>query len=207
MSILFCCSYIYKINIMININIICIMNNISLKKYDDAGLGKYHFGFEESYGCLPGTYARDKDAVVASQLVVEMAAYYKSKGKSLIDVMNDIYAKYGNYLNRVDNFAFEGASGMQKMADIMDNIRNNKPTEIAGLKVLETTDYKETEKTGLPASNVLAFKLENGNGVVARPSGTEPKLKIYFTAVANTMDAADALYKDMLESAKKWLEV
>ena len=164
-------------------------------------------GMEESYGYLLGIHARDKDAVVASQLVVEMAAYYKSKGKSLIDVMNDIYAKYGNYLNRVDNFAFEGASGMQKMADIMDNIRNNKPTEIAGLKVLETTDYKETEKTGLPASNVLAFKLENGNGVVARPSGTEPKLKIYFTAVANTMDAADALYKDMLESAKKWLEV
>lgn len=164
-------------------------------------------GMEESYGYLLGIHARDKDAVVASQLVVEMAAYYKSKGKSLIDVMNDLYAKYGNYLNRVDNFAFEGASGMQKMADIMDGIRNNKPTEVAGLKVLETVDYKETDKTGLPSSNVLAFKLENGNGVVARPSGTEPKLKIYFTAVGDSMDAAEALYKEMQQSAQKWLEV
>lgn len=164
-------------------------------------------GMEESYGYLLGIHARDKDAVVASQLVVEMAAYYKSKGKSLIDVMNDLYAKYGNYLNRVDNFAFEGASGMQKMADIMDGIRSNKPTEVAGLKVLETVDYKETEKTGLPSSNVLAFKLENGNGVVARPSGTEPKLKIYFTAVGASMDEAEELYKKMQQSAQKWLEV
>ena len=164
-------------------------------------------GMEESYGYLLGIHARDKDAVVASQLVVEMAAYYKSKGKSLIDVMNDLYAKYGNYLNRVDNFAFEGASGMQKMADIMDGIRNNKPTEVAGLKVLETVDYKETDKTGLPSSNVLAFKLENGNGVVARPSGTEPKLKIYFTAVGASMDEAEELYKKMQQSAQKWLEV
>jgi phosphoglucomutase len=163
-------------------------------------------GMEESYGYLLGIHARDKDAVVASQLLVEMAAYYKSVGKSLIDVMNDIYAKFGLYLNKVDSFEFEGAAGMQKMADIMESLRNNAPTEIAGLKVLEVTDYKDTAKTGLPSSNVLSYKLENGNGVVARPSGTEPKLKFYFTAVAANTDEAEALYGRMLENAKAWME-
>ncbi len=163
-------------------------------------------GMEESYGYLLGIHARDKDAVVASQLLVEMAAYYKSVGKSLIDVMNDIYAKFGLYLNKVDSFEFEGAAGMQKMADIMETLRNNAPSEIAGLKVLEVTDYKDTAKTGLPSSNVLSYKLENGNGVVARPSGTEPKLKFYFTAVAANTDEAEALYARMLENAKAWME-
>ena len=163
-------------------------------------------GMEESYGYLLGIHARDKDAVVASQLLVDMAAYYKSIGKSLIDVMNDIYAKFGNYLNKVDSFEFEGAAGMQKMADIMETLRNNAPAEIAGLKVLEVTDYKDTAKTGLPSSNVLSYKLEGGNGVVARPSGTEPKLKFYFTAVAGSMDEANALYEKMLAGAKEWLE-
>ncbi|MCR4747311.1 MAG: phospho-sugar mutase [Clostridiales bacterium] len=163
-------------------------------------------GMEESYGYLLGIHARDKDAVVASQLLVEMAAYYKSVGKSLIDVMNEIYAKFGLYLNKVDSFEFEGAAGMQKMADIMESLRNNAPAEIAGLKVLEVTDYKDTAKTGLPSSNVLSYKLENGNGVVARPSGTEPKLKFYFTAVAANTDEAEALYGRMLENAKAWME-
>lgn len=163
-------------------------------------------GMEESYGYLLGIHARDKDAVVASQLVVEMAAYYKTQGKSLIDVMNDIYSKYGIYLNRVDSFEFEGAAGMQKMADIMEMLRNNAPTDVAGLKVLLAVDYKDTAKTGLPSSNVLAWSLENGNKLVARPSGTEPKLKFYFTAVAKNMDAATSLYEEMLENVKKWLE-
>ena len=95
---------------------------------------------------------------------------------------------------------------MQKMADIMETLRNNAPAEIAGLKVLEVTDYKDTAKTGLPSSNVLSYKLEGGNGVVARPSGTEPKLKFYFTAVAGSMDEANALYEKMLAGAKEWLE-
>lgn len=163
-------------------------------------------GMEESYGYLLGIHARDKDAVVASQLVVEMAAYYKTQGKSLIDVMNDIYSKYGIYLNRVDSFEFEGAAGMQKMADIMEMLRNNAPTDVAGHKVLLAVDYKDTAKTGLPSSNVLAWSLENGNKLVARPSGTEPKLKFYFTAVAKNMDAATSLYEEMLENVKKWLE-
>ena len=163
-------------------------------------------GMEESYGYLLGIHARDKDAVVASQLVVEMAAYYKTQGKSLIDVMNDIYNKYGLYLNRVDSFEFEGAAGMQKMADIMDMLRSNAPTDVAGLKVLSTTDYKDTKATGLPSSNVLAWQLSGGNKLVARPSGTEPKLKFYFTAVAPNMDEATKLYGEMLENVKAWLE-
>ncbi len=163
-------------------------------------------GMEESYGYLLGIHARDKDAVVASQLVVEMAAYYKTQGKTLIDVMNEIYARYGIYLNRVDSFQFEGAAGMQKMADIMDKLRFNAPTAVAGLKVLGVVDYKDTETTGLPASNVLAWTLENGNGLVARPSGTEPKLKFYFTAVADSFDGANDLYQQMLADVKTWLE-
>lgn len=163
-------------------------------------------GMEESYGYLLGIHARDKDAVVASQLVIEMAAYYKSLGKTLIDVMNEIYAKYGIYLNRVDSFQFEGAAGMQKMADIMDKLRANAPTTVAGLSVLGTVDYMDSESTGLPASNVLAWSLSGGNGLVARPSGTEPKLKFYFTSVASDFDKAQAQYEKMLLDVKTWLE-
>lgn len=164
-------------------------------------------GMEESYGYLLGIHARDKDAVVASQLVCEMAAYYKSKGKTLLDVMNDIYAKYGIYLNRVESFEFDGAAGMQKMADIMDTLRANTPKTVAGLSVLDAVDYKDTEKTGLPASNVLSFALENGNGVVVRPSGTEPKIKVYITAIGKTFDEAEKLFSDLIGDAKKWLDV
>ncbi|MDO4832538.1 MAG: phospho-sugar mutase [Clostridia bacterium] len=163
-------------------------------------------GMEESYGYLLGIHARDKDAVVASQFVCEMAAYYKSNGKTLIDVMNEIYGKYGIYLNRVDSFEFDGAAGMQKMADIMASLRTSTFGEIGGLAVLEKTDYKDTEKTGLPSSNVISFKLDGGNGVVVRPSGTEPKIKIYITSVSKTFEAAEAQYKNILNDSKKWLE-
>lgn len=163
-------------------------------------------GMEESYGYLLGIHARDKDAVVASQLVCEMAAYYKSKGKTLIDVMNEIYGKYGIYLNRVDSFEFDGAAGMQKMADIMASFRSSTFDKIGGLAVLEKTDYKDTEKTGLPSSNVISFKLDGGNGVVVRPSGTEPKIKIYITSVSKTFETAEAQYKNILNDSKKWLE-
>ncbi len=164
-------------------------------------------GMEESYGYLLGIHARDKDAVVASQLVCEMAAYYKSKGKTLIDAMNDIYAKYGIYLNRVESFEFEGAAGMQKMADIMDGLRNNAPTAIADLTVVDATDYRDTAKTGLPASNVLSYTLENGNAVVVRPSGTEPKIKVYVTAIGKTFEDAEELFENLIVDAKRWLEV
>lgn len=163
-------------------------------------------GMEESYGYLLGIHARDKDAVVASQLVCEMAAYYKSKGKTLIDVLDDICKKYGIYINRVSSFEFDGAAGMQKMSDIMTALRERSVDEIGGLKVLDKTDYKDTAKTGLPSSNVISFKLEDGNGVVVRPSGTEPKIKIYITSVAQTLEDAEVRYKNILEDSKKWLE-
>ncbi len=173
----------------------------------DGKQDNFVVGMEESYGYLLGIHARDKDAVVASQLVCEMAAYYKSKGKTLIDVMNDIYAKYGIYLNRVESFEFEGAAGMQKMADIMDALRNNTPKTVAGLSVIDATDYKDTDKTGLPASNVLSYALENGNGVVVRPSGTEPKIKVYVTAIGKTFEEAESLFANLIDDAKRWLEV
>ncbi len=164
-------------------------------------------GMEESYGYLLGIHARDKDAVVASQLVCEMAAYYKTKGMTLIDVINSLYREYGIYLNRVESFEFEGAAGLQKMSDIMSDLRSNVPSKVGGMTVTDYTDYKDTEKTGLPSSNVLSYKLENGNGVVVRPSGTEPKIKIYITAVAETFEGAEQLFNEILKDSKKWLEV
>ncbi|MEG1819660.1 MAG: phospho-sugar mutase [Oscillospiraceae bacterium] len=174
-------------------------------------------GMEESYGYLLGTHARDKDAVVASMLVCEMAAYYKTQGKTLIDVMNDIYEEYGMYLNKVDNFAFEGASGMQAMSGIMNNLRTNAPSSIAGLEVLCVSDYKSGTKTDtktgavskidLPSSNVLSYTLPNGSEVIVRPSGTEPKIKIYFTSCAKTKELAQELYGKMAEEMKQFMKV
>lgn len=164
-------------------------------------------GMEESYGYLLGIHARDKDAVVASQLVCDMASHYKSKGMTLIDVINGLYDKFGIYLNRVESFEFEGAAGMKKMADIMDGLRKNSPDCVGGLKVVDVTDYKDTAKTGLPSSNVISFTLESGNGVVVRPSGTEPKIKIYVTAVSDSFDGAEKLFGKLIEDSKKWLEV
>ena len=173
-------------------------------------------GFEESYGYLAGTHARDKDAVVASMLICEMAAYYKTKGKTLIDVMNELYDEFGYYCNTVQSYTFEGASGMQKMADIMDGLRVNVPTQFAGYKVTKIDDYKtsistavdtkEESKITLPKSNVLAYTLTDGNKVIVRPSGTEPKIKAYITAVGtsedNAKEIADKLLKDADELMK-----
>ena len=149
---------------------------------------------EESYGYLSGTHARDKDAVVASLLICEMAAHYKAQGKTLADVMNSLYEKYGFYINSLLNFTFEGESGMEKMTSIMAQLRGNAPASVAGMEVLAVSDYKKSEtldtksgavsKINLPKSNVLAYSLPGGNSVIVRPSGTEPKLKIYVTACA-----------------------
>ncbi|MBO4338875.1 MAG: phospho-sugar mutase [Clostridia bacterium] len=178
---------------------------------------RFIVGMEESYGYLSGTHARDKDAVVASMLLCEMAAYYKSKGKTLVDVMNGLYEKYGMYFNTLLNFNFEGASGMQKMADMMSSLRENAPKEIAGQKVVTVADYKTSEKTNvetgeksvinLPKSNVLSYSLPDGSGAIVRPSGTEPKIKIYITAVANTKQAAENKANEIGESMKKILGV
>ena len=178
---------------------------------------RFIVGMEESYGYLSGTHARDKDAVVASMLLCEMAAYYKSKGMTLVDVMNKLYDKYGMYLNTLLNFNFEGASGMQKMADMMTSLRENAPKEIAGQKVVTVADYKTSEKTNietgeksvinLPKSNVLSYSLPDGSGAIVRPSGTEPKIKIYITAVADTKQAAENKANEIGESMKKILGV
>ena len=167
----------------------------------DGEKERFIMGYEESYGYLCGTYARDKDAVVASMMICEMAAYYKKQGKSLLDVMKEIYEEFGYYRNRLLNYAFEGESGMKFMNGVMDGLRSNAPTEIAGEKVISVSDYKLSvmknladgteSEIKLPKSNVLAYKLENGGSFIVRPSGTEPKIKVYAAAVG-TLASADA---------------
>ena len=163
---------------------------------------RFIFGFEESYGYLAGPCVRDKDAVIGSMLICEMAAYYRSIGSSIKQRLEEIYAQYGRYLNIVDSFEFPGLTGMDKMASIMQGLRENPPTEIAGYKIVKATDYKKTEETGLPSANVLIYALEGGATVVVRPSGTEPKIKTYFTTLGKDVAEAKA-QKDALAEALK----
>ena len=178
---------------------------------------RYLFGFEESYGYLSGTYVRDKDAVVASMLVCEMAAYYKKQGKSLAEVIDGLYEEFGYYLNKTYSFEFEGAAGMQKMSDIMSSVRENMPEAVDKYKVVKVSDYmlkKETDiKTGensdinLPKSNVISLNLEGDNAVIIRPSGTEPKIKLYITAVGSNKANAEAICESLVKSSKKLLGI
>ena len=163
---------------------------------------RFIFGFEESYGYLAGPYVRDKDAIIGSMLICEMAAYYRSIGSSIKERLEAIYAKFGRYLNKVDSFEFPGLSGMDKMAGIMESLRKAPPAEIAGYKVTKVTDYQKPEETGLPAANVLIYALEGGATVVVRPSGTEPKIKTYFTTLGKDVAEAQA-QKDKLAEALK----
>ncbi len=163
---------------------------------------RFIFGFEESYGYLAGPYVRDKDAIIGSMLICEMAAYYRSIGSSIKERLEAIYAKFGRYLNKVDSFEFPGLSGMDKMTGIMSSLRQNPPAEIAGYKVTKVTDYTKPEETGLPAANVLIYALEGGATVVVRPSGTEPKIKTYFTTLGKDVAEAQA-QKDKLAEALK----
>jgi len=163
---------------------------------------RFIFGFEESYGYLAGPYVRDKDAIIGSMLICEMAAYYRSIGSSIKQRLEEIYAEYGRYLNLVDSFEFPGLSGMDKMAGIMDDLRKNPPAEIGGYKVVKAVDYKKTEETGLPAANVLVYTLEGGATVIVRPSGTEPKIKTYYTTLGKDLEEAKA-QKDVLAAAVK----
>lgn len=159
---------------------------------------RFVLGFEESYGYLAGSYVRDKDAVIASMLICEMAAFYKSQGKSLIDVMNELYDEFGYYSHSQQSFTFEGISGMKRMAEIMADFRENPPKELGGYKVIRIADYQssvstdvisgKTEDIKLPKSNVLAYTLEKGAEAIVRPSGTEPKVKIYLTVVGNSIE-------------------
>lgn len=172
----------------------------------DGEADRYIFGFEESYGYLSGSYVRDKDAVDASLLICEMFAYYKTQGMSLLDVLNGLYAKYGYCLNTLRSYTFEGKAGFEKMQGIMADFRERMPEAFAGRKVVSVSDYKLSvtrnqdgteEKIFLPKSNVLKFRLEGNCSLVVRPSGTEPKLKVYFSVSADGRDEAKRLEKEI----------
>lgn len=161
---------------------------------------RFIFGFEESYGYLAGSYVRDKDAVVASMLICEMAAYYRANGSSIKQRLEEIYSQYGRYFNKTDSFEFPGLSGMDKMAGIMTQLRQEPPAAIGAHKITKAVDFKKSEETGLPSANVLLYELENGATVIIRPSGTEPKIKAYFTTLGKDLAEAQA-QKDELAAA------
>mgnify|MGYP002595421167 CR=1 FL=1 len=173
---------------------------------------RFIFGFEESYGYLAGSYVRDKDAVVGSMLICEMAAFYRTKGISLLQAREDMYKKYGNYLHSQKSFQCEGASGMERMKEIMTDLRADPPKAIGGLKVVDIADYLASEETNLetgaktvltlPKSDVIAFKLEQGASVIIRPSGTEPKIKAYYTTIGDTRADAEAQEEKLIEDFK-----
>lgn len=173
-----------------------------IKFFEQTGSHNYVFGLEESYGCLAGTYARDKDSIVAVMMLAEVASFYKKQGKTLWDAMIDLYEKYGYYREGQTTKELKGASGAVEIQKIMDSFRQNPPTELGGLKVLERRDYKidekvnnvtgETSKTGLPTSNVLYYQLENDAWCCVRPSGTEPKIKFYFGVKGTSLEDANA---------------
>ncbi len=180
-----------------------------MQKFEDSKEHTFLFGYEESYGYLSGTFVRDKDAVIASMLICEMAAYYKKKGKMLLDVLNDIYGEYGYYVEETVSLSFAGVTGLSKMKSIMESFRENKFSTLAGKNIPYVYDYKlgivlnlaegGTEKLNYPKSDVLKFSFEDGSWLVLRPSGTEPKLKIYFSIKGE--DRAESV--EILEKAKK----
>jgi len=166
---------------------------------------RFIFGFEESYGYLSGPYVRDKDAVNASMLICEMAAYYKTKGLTLADRMEELYARFGYYRNDLLDFMFEGAAGMEKMAEIMERFRKDPPRRVIGRTVVSRTDYRHDE-TGLPKSDVLEYILEDGSSFMVRPSGTEPKLKIYLSARADSREASEGIIQGLREELPRYVE-
>lgn len=176
-------------------------------KNETTGTGTYLFGMEESYGCLIGTYARDKDAISATAALCEAAAYYKQKGMTLWDAMVAMYEKYGYYKDSVKSIGLSGIEGLAKIQSIMETLRNNTPAEVGGYKVVSARDYKldtirdmETgavKPTGLPASNVLYYDLEDGAWICVRPSGTEPKIKFYFGVKGTSLEDADQKEADL----------
>lgn len=181
--------------------------------FENSGKGTYLFGFEESYGCLIGTYARDKDAIVATMALCEAAAYYKTQGKTLWDAMIDMYEEFGYYKDAIQAVTMKGIEGLQKIQEIMTTLRQNPPAEFAGHKVTAVRDYKldeitdlatgEKKPTGLPNSNVLYYELTDDAWFCVRPSGTEPKVKFYYgvkgTSLADADEKSDAMGKAVLE--------
>lgn len=169
--------------------------------------GKYLFGFEESYGCLIGTYARDKDAIAATMALCEAAAYYRTKGMNLWDATIALYNRYGYYKDEIQSITLKGIKGLAKIQEIMDTLRKNPPSEIAGYKVVKARDYKantirdmetgQVVPTGLPASNVLYYDLSDDAWVCVRPSGTEPKVKFYYGIKGASLQDADDKSQEM----------
>lgn len=170
-----------------------------MTQYEQSGERTFLFGYEESYGYLAGTYARDKDAVIASLLICEAAAYYKSKGKTLYDVLQELYVQFGTYMEGLESRTLKGLDGVQKIAAIMEDWRGNPPTEVAGVKVAAMLDYM-TGLDGLPAENVLKFMLSDGSWFCLRPSGTEPKIKVYFAVRGTSQDEAAAAVKHLTQA-------
>lgn len=184
-----------------------------IKESEETGIGTYIFGFEESYGYLKGTYARDKDAVVATMLIAEMTLWCKENGSSLAEFMDSIYAKYGRYIEYVESVVMEGIDGSEKIAAIMDKLRTDTPTSIGGKKVMAVRDYETsvrteiksgtTEEILLPKSNVIYLELEDGNNFIVRPSGTEPKIKLYCLLRGKDSAAAEDLLAKVKDDIKK----
>ena len=184
--------------------------------FENSGKGTYLFGFEESYGCLIGTHARDKDAIVATMALCEAAAYYKTKNMTLWDAMIAMYEKYGYYKDVVTSITMKGIEGLDKIQNIMNELRKNPPTQMAGYEVLSARDYKadtvrnlktgEVTPTGLPASNVLYYDMTGNAWLCVRPSGTEPKIKFYFGIVGKSLEDADAKAKEMAEAVSGLVE-
>ena len=185
-------------------------------EFETTGKGTYLFGMEESYGCLPGTYARDKDAVAASMMLCEAAAYYKTKNMTLWDAMIQMYERYGYYKDEVTSITLKGMEGLEKIQEIMNNLRANAPKEIGGYQVTAVRDYKNdtitdtasgaVKATGLPSSNVLYYELTDDAWVCVRPSGTEPKVKFYFGIKGTSLEDADRKASDMKEAVSALVE-
>jgi phosphoglucomutase len=185
-----------------------------IKKYETTGHDNYIFGFEESYGYLKGTYARDKDSVVAAMLVCEAAAYYKTKGMTLCDAMDNLYERYGYYGEGASNIYMEGLDGLENMKSLMNRLRNSPPADLAGYRVVERRDYLndtvldidtgKVSSTGLPTSNVLYFRTEPGDVIVIRPSGTEPKIKTYILVHGESLEEVDSKIAAYAKVTDSW---
>lgn len=188
-----------------------------MTEFEKTGSHTYEFGFEESYGYLEGTHARDKDGVVATMMIAEMACWYKTKNMSLYEALEDIYKKYGYFAERTVSIVMPGKDGMEKMAAILDNLRNQPPKSVCGMDIVKYTDYQKQTVTengkaasfdNLPKSNVLKYDLSDGKTYfIVRPSGTEPKIKIYLGTVGESMDGAQAAIDSVLADVKKIMGV
>lgn len=185
-----------------------------IREFEDAGDRDYIFGFEESYGYLAGSFVRDKDAVIAAMLVCEMCLYYKEQGKSLYDALIDLYEKYGYFKETLVSLELKGKEGQEKIANCIEALRNNPVSEVNGVKIITRLDYKLSVEENtvnntkapidLPKSNVLKYILEDGSYFVVRPSGTEPKMKVYLAVKSNSLDNAE---KDIATFKEKVMEI